>query len=142
MMKVNRDQFLEQGYIILREVIPPDQLQALRRSHELLVERQRAVWARERGPDDPPGGVWESAAQPRLSVGTMGAEHDEQTASAIEFWLHEKMQGVSSELLAEADAPVTEMLLMCNPVRDRGPAAWHRDFYPPLNAPLQAYERA
>ena len=138
-MKVNRDEFLEQGYIILREVIPQDELERLRRSHEILVERQRAVWARERGPNDPPGGVWESGAQPRLSVGTMGAEHDEQTASAIEFWTHENIQGASSELLAEADVPVTEMLLMCNPVRDRGPAAWHRDFYPPLNAPLQAY---
>ena len=138
-MKVSRDQFLEQGYVILREVIPTDQLEELRHSHELLVERQRAVWARERGRDAPPGGVWESGAQPRLSVGTMGAEHDKQTASAIEFWLHENMQGVSSELLGEEDAPVTEMMLMCNPVRDRGPAAWHRDFYPPLNAPLQAY---
>ena len=138
-MKVNRDEFLEQGYIILREVIPQDELERLRRSHEILVERQRAVWARERGPNDPPGGVWKSGAQPRLSVGTMGAEHDEQTAGAIEFWTHENIQGASSELLAEADVPVTEMLLMCNPVRDRGPAAWHRDFYPPLNAPLQAY---
>ena len=138
-MKINRDQFLEQGYIILREVVPRDELEGLRRSHEILVERQRAIWARERGPNDPPGGVWESGAQPRLSVGTMGPEHDEQTASAIEFWAHENLQGASSELLAEADVPVTEMLLMCNPVSDRGPAAWHRDFYPPLNAPLQAY---
>ena len=28
---------------------------------------------------------------------------------------------------------------MCNPVRDHGPARWHRDFYPPLNCPLMAY---
>ena len=69
----------------------------------------------------------------------MGAEHDEQTASTLELWLHENVQGVSSQLLAEEDAPVTEMMMMCNPVSDRGPAAWHRDFYPPLNAPLLAY---
>ena len=28
---------------------------------------------------------------------------------------------------------------MCNPVRDRGPAHWHRDLYPPYGAPLQGY---
>ena len=69
----------------------------------------------------------------------MGAQHDEQTAGAIELWLHENIQGVSSHLLAEEDVPNTEMMMMCNPVSDRGPALWHRDFYPPLNAPLMAY---
>ena len=29
--------------------------------------------------------------------------------------------------------------MMCSPVSDRGPAKWHRDFYPPWNASLQAY---
>jgi len=138
-ISANRDEFLEQGFVILRQVIPPGELESLRHSHEILVERQREVWARERGPDDPPGGVWETGHQPRLGIGRMGAEHDESTASTIELWLHENVQGVSSHLLAEEDAPVTEMMMMCNPVRDRGPAAWHRDFYPPLNAPLMAY---
>ena len=139
MIDVDRDQFLEQGFLILRQVIPPAQLEELRRSYELLVDRQREVWARERGPDDPPGGVWETGAQPRLNVSMMHGLHDEQTAAAIEIWLHENLQGVSSRLLAEDDVPPTEMMMMCNPVRDHGPAAWHRDFYPPLNAPLMAY---
>ena len=139
MIKANRDEFLEQGFVILREVIPPGDLEELRRSHELLVDRQRALWAAAAGADDPPGGNWETGAQPRLHTNNMGAEHDEQTASAIELWLHENLQGVSSHLLAEEDAPNTEMMMMCNPVSDRGPAAWHRDFYPPLNAPLMAY---
>ncbi len=139
MINASRDEFLEQGFIILRQVIPPDQLEALRRSHETLVERQRLVWTRERDPDDPPGGQWETSNQPRLAIDQMGAEHDESTANTIELWLHENLQGVSSHLLAEDDAPVTEMMMMCNPVSDRGPAAWHRDFYPPLNAPLMAY---
>ncbi len=138
-MKIDREQFLAQGFVVLREVIPPDQLEDMRRSHEILVNRQRAVWARERGADDPPGGAWETGAQPRLHINNMGAEHDEQTASTLELWLHENVQGVSSQLLAEEDAPVTEIMMMCNPVSDRGPAAWHRDFYPPLNAPLLAY---
>ena len=49
-----------------------------------------------------------------------------KTASAVEIWAHENMQGVSSELVDEEDAGVTEMMLMCSPVKDCGPAAWHR----------------
>ena len=139
MIRADRDEFLEQGFVILREVIPPGDLERMRRCHELLVERQREVWARQAGPDDPPGGVWETSNQPRLHINDMGAEHDRETAPAIELWLHENLQGVSSHLLAEEDVPNTEMMMMCNPVSDRGPAAWHRDFYPPLNAPLMAY---
>ena len=138
-VRASRDEFIEQGFVILRQVIPPGQLEDLRRAHELLVDRQRAVWARDRGPDDPPGGEWETNDQPRLAIHDMGAELDRETASAIEVWLHENFQGVSSHLLAEEDVPPTAMALICNPARDHGPGPWHRDFYPPLTAPLQAY---
>ncbi len=141
-MKFSRDQFLEEGYVILRGVIPPRQLGGLRRAYELLVERQKEIWARERGPDDPPGGVWETHAQPRLNLGLLASQIDAQTIGAVEIWLHENMQGVSSRLLGVEDAAVTEMMLMCNPVRDHetgGHRGWHRDFYPPHTAPLRAY---
>ena len=59
-MQINRDQFLEEGYIILPQVIPPDYLETLRAAYEIMVERQRAIWARERKPGDPPGGAWET----------------------------------------------------------------------------------
>ncbi len=141
-MDYNRDQFLEDGYVILRGVIPPQQLEGLRRAHEVLVERQKEIWARERGPDDPPGGVWETHAQPRLNLGALADQIDAQTIGAVEIWLHENMQGVSSRLLGVEDAAVTEMMVMCNPVRDHetaGHRGWHRDFYPPHTAPLQGY---
>ena len=141
-MKINRDQFLEEGYVILRQVIPPEQLGSLRRAYELLVERQKAIWARERGPDDPPGGVWESSSQPRLNLTGLADQIEAETAGAVEIWLHENMQGVSSQLLGVEDAGVTEMMLMCNPVRDHDTGdhrGWHRDFYPPHAAPLQGY---
>ena len=141
-MKFSRDQFLEDGYVILRQVIPPQQLAELRQAYELLVERQKVIWARERGPDDPPGGVWETNAQPRLNLGALAGQIDAQTVSAVECWLHENMQGVSSRLLGVEDAAVTEMMLMCNPVRDHETddhRGWHRDFYPPHTAPLQGY---
>ncbi len=141
-MEFSRDQFLEDGYVILRGVIPPQQLEGLRRAHEVLVERQKVIWARERGPDDPPGGVWETHAQPRLNLGALADQIDSLTIGAVEIWLHENMQGVSSRLLGVEDAAVTEMMVMCNPVRDHetaGHRGWHRDFYPPHTAPLQGY---
>jgi len=141
-MKFSRDQFLEDGYVILRQVIPPQDLDDLRQAYEKLVERQRVIWARERGPDDPPGGVWETSAQPRLNLGMLAGQIDAQTVGAVEIWLHENTQGVSSQLLGVDDAAVTEMMLMCNPVRDHetgGHSGWHRDFYPPHTAPLQGY---
>ncbi|MSS72880.1 MAG: hypothetical protein EXS64_15510 [Candidatus Latescibacteria bacterium] len=140
-MQLNRVQFLEEGYLVLRNVVPPSALDALRNSYETLVSRQRAIWARERKPEDPPGGVWETSAQPRLLLSRPPLVHqlDEQTASAAEFWLHENTQGVSSALMDVSDAAVTEMMLMCNPAQDRGPAAWHRDLHPIDTAPLQGY---
>jgi len=141
-MQINRDQFLEEGYLILRQVIPPDQLETLRTTYEIMVERQKVIWAQQRRPGDPPGGVWETGAQPRLVLGEIADQIDAQTAPAVEFWLHENMQGVSSQLLGVEDAAVTQMMLMCNPRRDRGTAdhrGWHRDLYPPRCAPLQSY---
>ena len=68
-MDVDRDRFLEEGYLILRQVIPPAELEGLRQSCESLLERQREVWAQEREDGDPPGGEWEKSAQPRLMRG-------------------------------------------------------------------------
>ena len=140
-MKIDRSQFLKDGYVVLRNVIPDDELDPLRASYEILVERQKAIWAQERKPDDPPGGVWETSAQPRLLLhqSPLADLIDKDTASAVEIWLHENTQGASSELLGVSDAAVTGMMLMCNPVTDRGAAHWHRDLYPPYGAPLQGY---
>ncbi len=140
-MQVNQDQFMEDGYLVLRNVIPPDELGALRAGYEIMVDRQREIWARDRKPDDPPGGVWETDVQPRLLLDRRPLVNliDEQTANTVEIWLHENTQGISAELMEEPDAAVTEMMLMCNPVHDCGPAAWHRDLHPIDTAPLQGY---
>lgn len=138
-MDVNRQQFLEQGYILLHQVIPPDQLEQLRQSYEIMVDRQRAIWSRQRQADDPPGGAWEKSAQPRLNLTGLAEQIDTATASTIEIWLHENTQGVSSELLGVRDAALTEMMLMCNPTRDHGPARWHRDFSPAHSSSVMGY---
>ena len=75
-MEVDRQRFLEEGYVIVRQVVPPDQLEELRRVYEVLVDRQRAIWARDRAPGDPPGGHWETGAQPRLILTDMAGEID------------------------------------------------------------------
>ena len=52
-MKVNPQQLMDDGYMIIPDCIPPNQLDELRDSFEVLVERQKEIWARERKADDP-----------------------------------------------------------------------------------------
>ena len=54
-MQFSREQFMEPGYLALREVIPPARLEKLRADFETQVGRRRRIWAQERGPDDPRG---------------------------------------------------------------------------------------
>ena len=104
-MRVDRDRFLEEGYLVVREVVPPDQLDEVRAAYEILVERQRETWASQRKPDDPPGGAWETSAQPRLALNReLGDAIDERSAAAVEVWLGERAQGVSEQLLAVDEA--------------------------------------
>ena len=141
-MKVDRDRFLEEGYLILRQVIPPSDLERVRAACESLLEKQKAVWRRDRADGEPPGGQWETSAQPRVMVGQIADSVDAGCIPGIEIWHHENIQGASSELLGVEDAGVTEMMMMCSPVRDHGSGGhrgWHRDLYPPFSAPVQAY---
>ena len=141
-MKVDRGRFLEEGYLILRQVVPPSTLERLRAACESLLEKQKAVWRRDRADGEPPGGQWETSAQPRVMVGEIADRVDAGCITGIEIWHHENIQGASSELLGVEDAAVTEMMMMCSPVRDHGTGGhrgWHRDLYPPFSAPVQAY---
>ena len=125
-MKLNRDEFLETGYLIVKEAVPRDKLERVRQAYETLVDRQRENWKAERAENDPPGGVWETAPQPRLQLSRQPLVNqiDQETAPAVEVWLEENIHGVSTELLDVADGAVTEMMMMCNPVRNHGPAKW------------------
>ncbi len=140
-MKLNRDEFLETGYLIVKEAVQRDKLERVRQAYETLVNRQRENWKAERAENDPPEGVWETAPQPRLQLSRppLVNQIDPETAPAVEVWLEENIHGVSTELLNIADGAVTEMMMMCNPVRDHGPAKWHRDLHPIDTAPLQGY---
>ncbi len=139
--QIDRDRFLEEGYLVVRGVIPPGDLDAVREAYERLVDVQRGIWRETRAEGDPPGGMWETHRQPRLHLSRrpLSQRIDRSTARAVEMWLSEGAHGVSSALLDLPDASVTEMMMMCNPVRDHGPAEWHRDMYPPIAAPLRNY---
>ena len=43
-MKLNRDEFLETGYLIVKEAVPHDKLERVRQAYEALVDRQRENW--------------------------------------------------------------------------------------------------
>ena len=122
-MKVDREQLIRDGFLILREVVPPEDLPPLRESYETLIERQG-------------GRQWlGQGAQPRINI----TPHvDETTANAAEIWLHENTLGVGRQLLCVGDAAaVTDMWAMCSPLEDHGPAAWHRDIHPIDMAPMR-----
>ena len=64
-MKLNKDQFMEQGYLIIPGLFNPSKLESMRTSCEIALERQKVIWARDREPGAPPGGAYETANQPR-----------------------------------------------------------------------------
>ena len=81
-MQVDRQQFKEEGYNILREVVPKAELEPLRRNIEHMVDRRKEVSAQRRFPSDPQGGDWESSAQPRLQFHT---DCDEMSDQPLNF---------------------------------------------------------
>ena len=133
-MNVNPQQLQDDGYIILREVIPPEHLDDVRASFEVLVERQKEIWAQEGNRS-----VWETGAQPRL--GHFENLIDEETANTVETWMHKNTLGVGSQLLSVPEQTgIAGMMLMCSPQRDHGPAHWHRDVHPIDMAPMASLQ--
>ncbi len=119
-MDINPQDLIDDGFIIRREVIPPGEIEDLRSAFETLVDRQREVWINEREPDDPPGGQWEIGAQPRLV--RFEQFIDAGTAKTVEFCLGETTLGASRAIMGVPAAAPSLLMLMCNPVSDRGPA--------------------
>ena len=133
-----RTELLENGFCIVRNAVPPSELDRLRTVFEGLVDRQRRIWRRERGREDPPGGVWETSPQPRV-VGFDGLVDDGESAAAVELLLGRPLE--TSRRIMGAEAAPTSFMMMCSPVRDHGPAAWHRDIHPIDQAPIAGLQR-
>ncbi|MCY3784836.1 MAG: phytanoyl-CoA dioxygenase family protein [Chloroflexi bacterium] len=127
-----QSELAEHGYVIIRRTIPPERLNGLRATFEILVERQFDRWRRERDA----AGQWPDsyfARQPRILIQRVV---DASTAAAVELCLEEGTLGVSRRLMQAPHAAPTLMSLMCNPSEDHGPDRWHRDIRPASLAPL------
>ena len=110
-MQVNPQQLLDDGYIILHQVIPPEHLDELRASYEAIVERQHRIWSGELEWDEPVAIDYKSK-QPRV---VLSAAVDAATAETVEFCLHENTLGVSRQLMRAPEASLVYMFLMCSP---------------------------
>jgi hypothetical protein len=122
-MKVDRDRFMDQGYLILRDVVPAGKLRAMRAAFETALERQKAAWARDRKPSDPPGGMCETESQPRVMMERPGII-DKETANVVEdFWVADETVDTANQFLCNPEPNVTQMM-MCNPVRDHPRGHW------------------
>ncbi len=133
-MQIDRQQFMEDGYLILRNVVPPGLLDAVRAAVEHMVANRRQLSAQLRLPNQPPGGTWAAAGQPRLNFAT---DCDAQSALAVEFLLGETTLGVCRQLIDAEHVALHYMACICSADEiESGPAAWHRDIGPGDPAPL------
>ncbi len=123
MGQINRQEFLEKGFVIVRNLIRPDRLGILRDRFEDLVRHE---W---------PDGVPDGSYQPRIYG--YSKHVDASTADTMEFMHHESTMGLSRKLMGVEDVGLAYHFLMCNPVRDHGPWFWHRDFTPVTEGPLE-----
>lgn len=134
-MQVNRQQLMDDGYNILRNVVPPDRLEPMRNSIEQMVDRRKELSTQRRTPDQPPGGEWAASRQPRLKFST---DCDNTSAGAIEFLLHENTLGVAQQLMGTEDVVPHNLACLCSATAgETGPATWHRDIGPGEPAPLR-----
>src|SRR5580765_5268238 len=77
-------ELFENGFVIVRNIIPVDQLDSLRAGFEMQFEQQRQIEAARRKPEDPPASWWENSRQRRvLPEQTV----DELSAHVIDFLL-------------------------------------------------------
>ena len=135
-MQINPQQWVDDGYIILRQVVPPDRLESLRASYEKLVERQHQIWAGELEWDEPIGMDYK-AKQPRIVLNSVV---DAATAETVEFCLHDNTLEVSRQIMQAPEASPTAMFFMCNPKTNSGPDRWHRDVGGRRQAPLRGLQ--
>ena len=131
-----RKQLLEDGYVVIRDTVPPAWLDELRAEMETLVERQHERWRSDPHPERQVPAYYER--QPRLLFQTVV---DTDTTGPVGFCLHDNTLGVSRRLMGAPEAAPTLMALMCNPRRDQGPDAWHRDLNPRRDGPLRLLQK-
>ena len=137
-MQVEVEQFRADGYLIIKNAVPPERLQDLRLSVEMMVdgEKARALTTRKEG--EPRGGSWYQSAQPRLNTDSITAE----TADVLDFCLGETTLGVSQQLLHNPPfTALTTFGALCSGLIDYGYTDWHRDYSSAEQAPLSGSQQ-
>ncbi|NKB69575.1 MAG: hypothetical protein GKR89_21100 [Candidatus Latescibacteria bacterium] len=131
-MDVNLQQFRRDGYLVLKNVVPPDRLADLRLTVELMVDHEKKRSTRQRRNDEPRGGAWYSNAQPRLGHHSVAPE----TADFVDFCLGDTTHGVSHQLMQAPQIALTAFGVLCSGLIDYGYTDWHRDASSAEQAPL------
>ena len=131
---VDTKELQDKGYIIVRDCVPPQQLESLRIHCEQMLERHKRWWADNRKPDEPPGGEWESGPQPRVLFDRVV---DPETAESVEFVFHENTYRISQQLMQAEEVAPLQFGMFCNPRVDHGPWDWHRDIRSWREGPLE-----
>ena len=128
MIQVDVEQFMEDGFVILRNVIDQDDLDSLRAGAEIMVQRE---W---------PDGVPDGHFQPMMKG--FRQHVDDSTAHMMELLVNENTLGVARQLMPRAEFVCPQYLFMIlNPTREMGPWFWHRDFNPITKGPLEGMVR-
>lgn len=135
-MDVDLKKFRRDGYLVLRNIVPPKQLHEIRLLVELMVDREKARSAAQRQDGEPPGGAWYQSAQSRLSMDSIEA----QTAGVIDFCLGETTYGVSHQLMQAPTTALTAFGALCSGLIDYGYTDWHRDASSAEQAPLSGMQ--
>ena len=107
-----KEQLMREGYVIVRDMIPPDELERLRESVDTIIDK----------------------APPSSRV--MVTEWvDKQTANAVEFYFDDRTLGFTRRLMGAPDVAPQGMWVLCH-----SGTGWHRDIHPIDMAPLDGLQ--
>ena len=111
-LQQQREQLIREGYVIVRDIIPPDELERLRHSVDTIIDKA------------PPSS--------RVMV-TEWVE--KQTANAVEFYFDDRTLGFTRRLMDAPDVVPQGMWVLC-----QSGTGWHRDIHPIDMAPLDGLQ--
>jgi hypothetical protein len=111
-LEQQKEQLMREGYVIVRDMIPPDELERLRESVDIIIEKA-----------------------PSSSRVTVTEWVDRQTANAVEFYFGDRTLDFSRRLMDAPDAAPLGMWVLCH-----SGTGWHRDLHPIDMAPLDGLQ--
>ena len=107
-----REQLRREGYVIVRNIIPPDELERLRKSVDTIIDK--------------------APSSSRVQVTEWV---DKQTANAVEFYFDDRTLGFTRRLMDAPEVAPQGMWVLC-----QSGTGWHRDIHPIDMAPLDGLQ--